>query len=400
MKSIFAKIICLALAVAVLLSLCAIGMSAFALYNDERFDAYENMKEKTIAKYTVPTLFKNDAVFTNYKRFPLVVQDDIEYVPIEMFSGMSGVEINTRLSNLNFYIENKTSGAYISFDVQTDLVTTHEFESYLLPTKLFYQTRYVPAREVARVLGINCEIYDSIEDGVYALRFADKRAKLSFSELIKLYSPIKKDPVPPPVITEDPQPPKVDIGTRTIYLSFELSGFGYVRSLIDTLYTNGVKATFFCSADGILENPDTVRKIINQGHSIGLLIDGSNTYESFYRAKEALRLVTKKSTRLVRISGGSTRCTLSDFELASFVDQNGLCLWDYNISVADSQDMYDRTVTALSNLRGTTAILNIRPGANTRGAMAQLAQLVFSDPDLSFALITDTTDSITARNIN
>lgn len=410
MRASVKKKLCVLLCAVMLFGVMSQEFLSYALYNDARFDNYENMREKTTARYTVPTLFKNDAVFSNYKKTPLVVQDGTEYVPIDMFSGLSDIDINTKISNRYFYIQNKATGAYISFDIKSDLATTHEREPHRLRTAEFYETRYIPAREVARVLGVTCEIYDSLADGVYALRLSDGSARLTVDELIKLYSPVKKEPTPP--VVEDPIPqgpdvpdtPGISVGRRTVYLSFELYGFGYVKSILDTLSQQNVKATFFCDAQQILDNSDTVRRMINSGHTVGLLLDGSDTYGSYTRAKDALRLVTKKSSRLVRFKSSSRSCTLTDAELSEFIRNNGLCLWDHNIRIYDSPQMYDTLVTALSTLQmryGTTeAILNITQGPNTSAMIVSLASLAKQTGEISFSQINETHDSVSFRNID
>ena len=141
----------------------------------------------------VPTLYKNDSAFSNSRRFPLVVQNNIHYVPIELFLSVADVSLTYGYSATFFYLAREDGSRYISFDVENNMVTTHDLKTYSLETKIFYNTRYLPAKEVASVLGIKLEIYDDPIQSVYALRVSDSNAKLSFSELIKMYAPIKKD---------------------------------------------------------------------------------------------------------------------------------------------------------------------------------------------------------------
>lgn len=58
--------------------------------------------------------------------------------------------------------------------------------------------------------------------------------------------------------------------TKTIYLTFdEGSNDTYVKEIVDALNQNHVKATFFLCKRFILDNPDLIRSMVKNGHSIG-----------------------------------------------------------------------------------------------------------------------------------
>lgn len=388
-------------------------------YNDEWVAGYENMKEQITPVYTVPTLFKNDAAFGNNRRFPLVVQNRVEYVPLEMFSGLSGISVNAGYSPTNFYITNSKNKSFISFDAENDLVTTQDLQTYELSTKLFYDTRYVPAAQVAQVLGIGVEIYDSPEDGVYALRFTDGKQKLSFAEVIKMYSPIKKTEATaetkPEETKPDPQPDSSDktgeqetvpdMEERTVYLSADVTDYIYLDAFLSALEQERTACAFFVSPGDILTHADGIRQILTAGHPVGLLLGKTNPEEEYQKGLENLYLIAKCTTRLVRFSGGSrsTAPQISDEAYKSFVEKNGLCVWDYNISVADSAGMYDTLYHALYSLRrsyGTkTAVIRLLPGRNSGGAITKYAALLRQKPQLSPAKLQETAEPISYRRI-
>ena len=381
------------------------------LYNDAWVLEYQNMVQTDSADNYVPTLYKNDSAFSNSRRFPLVVQNNIHYVPIELFLSVADVSLTYGYSATFFYLAREDGSRYISFDVENNMVTTHDLKTYSLETKIFYNTRYLPAKEVASVLGIKLEIYDDPIQSVYALRVSDSNAKLSFSELIKMYAPIKKDETTQPDKDEDsdgsddipdqdipdiPDNPVVvpdkdddnvpvpDIGYRNIYLSMDFNS-AVINNLTDILscveQEFGEKAcTFFVSADNILKYPDEIRQILTYGQNIGFLLSSDSLNEELMEAKENLRLVSKSSTRLVRFSMGSRNVPLTDEEYTAFVEGNGLCVWDYNISVGDSSYMYDTVYNELYNLSiksGTTnAVIRITPGRYTSAALKRLSSLI------------------------
>lgn len=386
------------MAMLILLAAFAFPISAAESYNDDWVADYENMKKHITPIYTVPTLFKNDASFSNNRRFPLVVQNNIEYVPLEMFSGLSGISVIANYSTTNFYITNSADNSYISFDAENDLVTSTGLQTYTLVTKLFYDTRYVPAKAVADVLGIAVEVYNDPDNGVYALRFTDGKQKLTFAEVIKMYSPIKKtDPAPdnPPDTETVPkeEPPTVvdpsekqeptatpDIGRRTVYLSADVTRYDYLPSFLATLTREGVDCTFFVSPQDILYYPDEIRQILTGGFPLGFLLDPNDPEADYIEGRENLYLVAKCTTRLVRFPSGSRSCTLSNEEYRVFVERFGLSVWDYNISVTDTASMYETLYTDLyelsSRYRTETAIVRLYIGRNGASTIRRYAALL------------------------
>lgn len=377
------KIFALILALSLVFPLC-VWVSGYEI-NDAWVLEYENMREKTSPGYRVPTLFKNDRSFTNHHRFPLVVKNNIHYVPLEMFSGFSGIRITSGHSS-NFYITNNNDGRYISFDTDKNLASTDRFESYELETKIFHSTRYVPAQHVADALGIKVEIFADAENSIYALRFSDSKAKLSVAEVIKMYTPIKKDTAgeqnnPPENVPTQPTP---EIGSRNIYLSFNVNSYYNITEILRTLSKNSVSAVFFVRPDDILIHPDAVRQIIAYGQNIGFLIDGDYAQSDLLEAKENLRLVSKRTSRLVRFDTGSTGVNMTKDEYKNFVQENGLCVWDWNIHAGDYENSYDTIYDSLYKLGITTAVVRILPGKNTSATINSLCNLVSSKKQLRF----------------
>lgn len=417
-------------AAACLLSLClaaALFLPTFSAenYNDEWVADYENMKKHVTPIYTVPTLFKNDTAYSNNRRFPLVVQGGIDYIPIEMFSGMANISVNAGYSVTNFYITNSKAKTYISFDAENDLVTTQELTPYKLVTKLFYDTRYVPAKEVADVLKLTVEVYNDPENGVYALRLSDGKQKLSFAEVIKNYSPIKKSDTaetPPektpdtdntPAVTPDKTPDTEktpdktneppDIGRRTVYLSFDVTSYPYIGTILQTLEKENLTAAFFVSPADIPEQSDAIRMILSYGQPLGILLGRTDPAGDYAAGVENLSLVAKCTTHLVRFTGGSRSTTLSDEQYKALIEENGLRVWDYNVSATDSAVMYDTVYSSLYSLAGTygteLAILRLYPGRYTPQTLSRLSTLFGQKKQLTPAALTESAGPVYYRKI-
>ena len=58
--------------------------------------------------------------------------------------------------------------------------------------------------------------------------------------------------------------------TKTIYLTFD-EGYenGYTASILDTLKEKGVQATFFITGDYLEKEPELVRRMVDEGHTVG-----------------------------------------------------------------------------------------------------------------------------------
>ena len=58
--------------------------------------------------------------------------------------------------------------------------------------------------------------------------------------------------------------------SKNIYITFDL-GYeaGYTESILDTLKSNNVKATFFITAHYLNTNTDLVKQMIEEGHIVG-----------------------------------------------------------------------------------------------------------------------------------
>jgi len=60
-----------------------------------------------------------------------------------------------------------------------------------------------------------------------------------------------------------------DTSRKVFYLTFDAgSDTGYANQIMDVLYNQGIKATFFVAKSYIANNPDIVRRMVNDGHVV------------------------------------------------------------------------------------------------------------------------------------
>lgn len=161
-----------------------------AQYNDVNYRTYVNLTENS----AIPSLFKNDAVFASYKKYPPVISNGVEYVPLEIFYGLSNIKINFSDDGSNFYIQNKKSNKYISFSITDNYAVTEKNKVYEVSVPTFYGVYYVPLRVTCSAAGVGCNTYNDGENRIYAVKIYTAEG-LSAQELVKMYAPSIYSPV-------------------------------------------------------------------------------------------------------------------------------------------------------------------------------------------------------------
>ena len=135
---------------------------------------------------------------------------------------------------------------------------------------------------------------------------------------------------------------------RVIYLTFDDGPGPYTEALLEVLDRYNVKATFFVTDSGY---DSVMRKIVNQGHSIGIH-SITHDYYSIYASPEAFfedllgmqQIIYENTgvmTTLMRFPGGSSN-TISCFNkgimttLAEAVQDAGFQFFDWNVDSKDA----------------------------------------------------------------
>lgn len=139
---------------------------------------------------------------------------------------------------------------------------------------------------------------------------------------------------------------------KTAYLTFD-DGPNLVTNLIlDVLARNKVKGTFFMLEPLIRRFPKTVRRMVREGHAVGLH-GVTHKVSQFYASKQSvirefndtrntLKKVTGKDTVLVRTPYGSLPHMRPSYFKA--VRHTGYRLWDWNVDSRDWKHRNERLV--------------------------------------------------------
>ena len=158
------------------------------------------------------------------------------------------------------------------------------------------------------------------------------------------------------------------ISPKTMYLTFDdgPTEENTVR-VLDILKERGIKATFFLIGENVRKNPEIARRIVAEGHTIGIHSDSHNydtIYEStenfirdFDNAHQTVLEVTGVDAKLFRFPGGSINAYNKEVsgEIIEKMTERGYIYYDWNASLedADTQKNYS-TEELIANAVGST----------------------------------------------
>lgn len=130
---------------------------------------------------------------------------------------------------------------------------------------------------------------------------------------------------------------------KTVYLTFDDGPTHNTPAILDTLNKYNAKATFFVLEGRITENPDLLKRIISEGHSIGLhgvshdvnviYSTPSKPLEEMNAANQTLYNTVGFKTKLIRTPYGSyPYMNLEQYKILKAANYN---LWDWTVDPRD-----------------------------------------------------------------
>lgn len=328
--------------------------------NDKKYDSYVNMGENAIQNnYAIPNLFRQDKAYSNVARFPLVIKNGVEYVPLSMFILYPGVEVSYSKTGEDFFLLNKKNNHYISFNVTEGVAATHDGDLLKLSVQLFNSTKYVPARTVAVVLGFVCESYDDAKRGIYAFRVSDGKSAKTLAELVEPYILQRPELIKPPDNGEDDDPLK-KLAPRRVALCYTGISSDNMTHLMNTLDAYRVKASFSVSADDVIKKPSLVRRIYVSGHKLLVTAESKGTTPEEYaksyvdgleKANKVLGFTLKLNTRMCTLPYDLPQEIRNNKEFIGAVQEAGYVIFTPNIQTDDAPDFSGNAYSVSSKIK-------------------------------------------------
>lgn len=180
---------------------------------------------------------------------------------------------------------------------------------------------------------------------------------------------------------------------RKVYLTFDDGPSIYTEELLDILAEYDVKATFFVTGKGKERYGDTYRRIVEEGHTLGMHSyshEYANMYaslENFQSDLETLRDYLYRETgevsRFYRFPGGSSNnVSRTDIrELAVYLNAMDISYFDWNISAGDatgayigSEQIVNRVMSELPSHQ--TAVVLMHDAADKHSTVEALPKLI------------------------
>ncbi len=135
---------------------------------------------------------------------------------------------------------------------------------------------------------------------------------------------------------------------RKVYLTFDCVPGEHTITILNALAEKNVKATFFVTGDTTGQYDEIYRRIVNEGHTIGMC-SYSNSFNELYDSEESfiadldnisnhIENVTGVKPKYYRFLGGSmneiTNIDMVDF--AKILKDRGITYYDWNVNSGDA----------------------------------------------------------------
>lgn len=136
---------------------------------------------------------------------------------------------------------------------------------------------------------------------------------------------------------------------KTMYLTFDDGPSAEnTTAILDILKERNIKATFFVVGENVRKHPDVARRIVEEGHTIGIhcnnhdykqLYKSVDSYlEDFQKAYDAVYEVTGVEAKLFRFPGGSVNSynKAVGAQIIAKMTEKGYIYFDWNASLEDA----------------------------------------------------------------
>lgn len=170
---------------------------------------------------------------------------------------------------------------------------------------------------------------------------------------------------------------------HNVYLTFDCELSENTEAILDVLKANNVKATFFISGDDTEECKDICKRIVDEGHTIGMH-SYSNRYSTVYASEEAfendLNQISKyiydstgNASKFYRFPGGSSN-QISNVDMTEFVkilNKNNIIYFDWNVSAGDAsgdytvEDIVSNVTDGITKYKNSVVLLHDAPDKST-----------------------------------
>lgn len=203
-----------------------------------------------------------------------------------------------------------------------------------------------------------------------------------------------------------------------VYLTFDDGPSKYTDDILDILDRYDIKATFFVVGKEDEHSQDMMRRIVEEGHSIGMH-SYSHKYSEIYQSKESFAEdfvkiqdyvydITGVRSSLYRFPGGSSN-TVSDTpmeELIDYLDSQDVAYYDWNIASGDGgsrllgvQELVENSTQDITKRQNSIILLHDSADKRTTvEALPMIIESILELEDTVILPITEDTELIQHRS--
>ncbi|MDF3001097.1 MAG: polysaccharide deacetylase [Bacillota bacterium] len=205
---------------------------------------------------------------------------------------------------------------------------------------------------------------------------------------------------------------------NTVYLTFDDGPSGRTSEILDILKKENIKATFFVIGKEGEKEPEIMRRIVEEGHTLGIhtyshvytsVYDSVESYlEDFNRTYELIYEATGLKTEIFRFPGGSINKYNALFyeEIIAEMTRRGFTYYDWNSSNGDAASnataasVYNNTIR--SSEKKDRVILLMHDSAAKYYTVAALPGIIeyYKGRGMQFEALTNDVSPIAFNYIN
>lgn len=276
------------------------------------------------------------------------------YVPYTVFTGALGLRgtYNSKQQLLVLYDWDHT----LNFSLAQGYVYDQDDVSYSPPAYSINGTVYVSVKLVSGVFGFS---FSTISASYPVLRIVNENALLSDHAFIdgatdtirnmvtEYLNPDNSTAAPAPETPSRPtipvQPPKAEEKIpqpSLVYLIFVGAPSSYANDILNALSAYGRTATFFIPVNAEIKDGDVIRRVLSEGHSIGLsftadaaVADTDIMLAQLRAANDRLLFACGMQARLLCVENGADALSVSQRDALA---NAGYRLWDATLNAQET----------------------------------------------------------------
>lgn len=152
----------------------------------------------------------------------------------------------------------------------------------------------------------------------------------------------------------------------TVSLAFRHSGGEGLPHILDTLSRAGVSALFFLPPDAVADNAALIRRMVGEGHGVGLSVAGGPAADAAALLEEGNRLLEMAAhlnTRMVLVENG-------DGDTTAALKAGGWAVWEDNVTFPASGSASYRASAVLRSVDAKRSLAHITLGDDEVSAQA------------------------------